>query len=243
METFVWPAWPAPDTIRAASTTRQQGGSEAPFDSFNLGAHVGDDPAAVRRNRALLRERLGLPSDPLWLRQVHGCRVVETDHYRPDEPADAAVVRQPGSVAAVLTADCLPVLLCARNGGAAAAAHAGWRGLAAGVLEATVAALGIVPGDILAWIGPGIGADKFEVGEEVREAFVHSDREAAALFRPSPAGRWLADLSGLARRRLQSVGVEAVFGGSWCTYSDTARFYSYRRQPRTGRMATLVWLQ
>jgi len=237
------PSWPAPPCVCAASTTRASGHSTGPFQSFNLGAHVGDDPEAVVRNRTHLRQALALPSEPLWLRQVHGCRVVDGDNFVPADPADAVVAREAGIVCAVLTADCLPVLFCDRQSTRVAAAHAGWRGLAAGVLEATVSALKTDPHQVLAWIGPGIGRERFEVGDEVRDVFVRADSGAASLFRPSSAGRWLADLSALARRRLQSAGIEAVYGGSWCTFSEPEHFFSYRREARTGRMASLIWIR
>ncbi len=242
-ENVIAPCWPAPQTVRAFSTTRRRGHSKGAYHSFNLGAHVGDDPQAVAKNRAALRELLELPSEPLWLRQVHGCRVMEADGYAPDEPADASIARRPGAVCAVLTADCLPVLFCDRGGANVAVAHAGWRGLAAGVLEVTLATMGTAPRQILAWIGPGIGRDRFEVGEEVRDVFVGGDHGAHELFRPSPGGRWLADLAGLARRRLHAAGVAAVFGGSWCTYTEEQRFFSYRREPQTGRMTSLIWIE
>ncbi len=243
MNGFIEPAWPAPTGVRAASTTRQHGVSQGPFHAFNLGAHVDDRADAVGQNRLRLRDFLGLPSEPVWLRQVHGCQVVDASSYDAERPADAAVAREPGLVCVVLTADCLPVLFCDRWGREVAAAHAGWRGLAAGVLEETVSCLHAVPENILAWIGPCIGPERFEVGGEVRDAFVSQDGGAAESFRASPSGRWLADLPGLARRRLRRLGIRSVFGGTWCTYSEPERFFSYRREPRTGRMATLIWIE
>ncbi len=240
---MITPDWPAPPAVRAVSTTRAGGVSLAPYASFNLAEHVGDDPAAVARNRRRLRTRLALPAEPRWLQQVHGCQVAEAAAATPLTPADACIGRRPGEVCAVLTADCLPVLLCDREASVVAAAHAGWRGLAAGVLEASVAALGVAPPRLLAWLGPAIGAEVFEVGDEVRAAFVQHQPQAAAAFRAQPDGRWIADIYRLARLRLQAAGVEAVYGGGLCTYSDPARFYSYRRESTTGRMATLIWLQ
>ena len=222
-------------------TTRAGGVSAPPWDSLNLGDHVGDDPAAVAANRARLRERL--PAEPAWLRQVHSARVVDLGRDSGRE-ADAAVAREPGQVCAVLTADCLPVLFCDRAGSVVAAAHAGWRGLAEGVLEATVAAMQVPPAEILAWMGAAIGPEVFEVGEEVRQAFVGRHPEAAAAFVPQPApGKWRADIYRLARIRLGHAGVQAVHGGGRCTFSEAETFYSYRREGVTGRMAAVIWLE
>lgn len=236
------PDWPAPVGIRACVTTRIGGVSAAPFDTLNLGARTGDDAAAVAANRDRLIAAAGLPAAPRWLAQVHGTRVVAARDVAPDATeSDASWSERPGEVCAVLVADCLPVLLCDRDATCVAAAHAGWRGLAGGVLEATVAALPAAPGALRAWLGPAIGPAAFEVGEEVREAFLGADAGAAGCFRPSPAGRWLADLYGLARRRLHALGVEAIHGGGFCTYREPGRFFSYRRDGRTGRMAALIW--
>lgn len=235
------PDWPAPASVRASVTTRAGGVSQVPFDSFNLGDHVGDDPAAVAENRRRLQALLGC--QPAWLSQVHGVAVVEADPARVAE-ADASWSATPGIACTIMTADCLPVLFCDRAGSRVAAAHAGWRGLAAGVLEASVAALGCPPSEVLVWLGPAIGPQAFEVGGEVREAFVALHAEAAGAFVPSAnPGRYMADLYRLARIRLASVGVSAVYGGGLCTFSDAERFYSYRREPRTGRLASLIWLQ
>ena len=221
-------------------TTRVGGVSQAPWASLNLGDHVGDDPVRVAANRARLRQHL--PAEPGWLRQVHSARVVELGRESNPE-ADAAFTRQPGQVCAVLTADCLPVLFCDRAGSVVAAAHAGWRGLAGGVLEATVAAMQVAPGDILAWMGAAIGPQAFEVGDDVREAFVAQHAEAADAFVPHVAPRkWLADIYQLARIRLGHIGVQAVYGGGRCTFNETDTFYSYRRDGVTGRMASLIWL-
>lgn len=233
--------WPAPDHVCAATTTRRGGVSHGDFASLNLGARTADYAEAVARNRSLLAGSLQLPGEPAWLEQVHGTRVVAArDHARGS--ADAAWTRAPGEVCVVLTADCLPVLFCDQAGTVVAAAHAGWRGLVAGVLEATITAMSSPPASLLAWIGPGIGAAAFEVGDEVRQAFVAADVGAAGCFEPSPAGRWLADLEGLARRRLAAAGVGGIYGGGCCTFSDAERFYSHRRCARTGRMASLIWL-
>ncbi len=241
---FLVPDWPAPAGVRAVTTTRRGGASEGPYAAFNLAAHVGDDPARVAVNRAALRARLALPAEPAWLAQVHGTTVVDANPRDNPPEADASVADRPGVVCAVLTADCLPVLFCTRDGTLVAAAHAGWRGLAAGVLEATVRALGGPPGELLAWLGPGIGPDAYEVGPEVREAFVCADPRAADAFAQGKrADRWLADMYALARLRLASAGVTAVYGGGLCTYRDRERFFSYRRDGATGRMATLAWLE
>lgn len=236
---WITPAWPAPDGVRALTTLRSGGVSRQGYAGLNLAQHVGDDPAAVRENRDRLLRAAGVPVEPCWLEQVHGAGVIDADDWQPGVRADAAFARYPDVVCAVLTADCLPVLLCARDGSAVAAIHAGWRGLAAGVIEATASEIG--DGGLIAWLGPAIGPQAFEVGDEVRQTFVAADAGAAAAFHPSPAGRWLADIYLLARRRLQAVGVTEVYGGGECTYTDAARFYSYRRDGQTGRMASLIW--
>jgi len=237
------PDWPAPPGVLAATTTRALPGlSAGPYAHFNLGARCGDEPRAVEANRAALGALLGLPSPPRWLRQVHGTRVVEAtstaDGVEPE--ADAAVAREPGVVLAILTADCLPVLFCTDDGGTIGAAHAGWRGLAAGVLERTVEAIAAAPSRVLAWIGPAIGAASYEVGEAVRDAFVAIDAGAADAFAETRPGHWRCDLAHLARRRLAAAGVARVHGGGFDTFGDE-RFYSYRRGPVTGRFATLAW--
>jgi polyphenol oxidase len=238
------PVWPAPATVRAAFTLRCGGVSAAPFDTLNVGAHVGDLPRHVGENRARVRAALALPHEPRWLEQVHGRDVVEIRPADPETPprADAVIARERGAVAVVQVADCLPVLFAAADGSCVAAAHAGWRGLAAGVLEATLARLGAEPSRLLAWLGPAIGPQHFEVGAEVRDTFLAQDRAAAAAFRANGRGRWQCDLPALARRRLQQAGVRQLFGGQWCTYADRTRFFSYRRDGQCGRMAALIWL-
>jgi len=238
---FLVPDWPVPAHVRAAVTTRRGGVSRGRFAGFNLGAHVGDDAAAVADNRARLAAALALPAAPAWLEQVHGREVAVLPRATP-APADAAVTFAPGEVCAVLVADCLPVFLASRTGDRVGIAHAGWRGLAGGVIEATVAALGGEPGALVAWLGPAIGPQSFEVGDEVREAFVARDEGSAAAFSAGRDGRWHADLPRLARRRLAALGVDDVRGESPCTYSDPDRFFSYRRDGATGRMAALAWL-
>ena len=240
---FIVPQWPAPTRVRAASTTRRGGHSPPPFDGLNLGAHVGDDPEAVMRNRAWLRRALALPADPVWLRQVHGAGVVHLDGAVRDPEADAAVTGHDGRVCVVQTADCLPVLLTDRSGERVGAVHAGWRGLAGGVIEAAVAAMGRSGGELLAWLGPAIGPAAYEVGDEVRREMLARAGALGAAFRPAGRGRWLADLYQLARLELQRAGVGDIYGGGWCTLTDPSRFFSHRRDGSCGRMATLIWLQ
>ena len=239
---WIVPDWPAPRTLRAVSTTPSGGVSVPPYSSMNPAAHVGDAEIAVARNRSLLVSELGLPSAPYWLQQVHGNKVVAAGQGDSLPEADAAWTATPGTVCAVLTADCLPVLLCDEGGSCVAAIHAGWRGLAAGVIEQAVAALPVAPDRLLAWLGPAIGPLAFVVGDEVREAFIGQLASASAAFRPATAGGWHADLYRLARQRLGLLGVARVSGGGWCTYRDPERFFSYRRDSVTGRMATLIWL-
>lgn len=237
---FVVPDWPAPANVRALVTTRTGGVSRPPFDSLNLGDHVGDDPAAVFENRRRLRAHL--PAEPVWLRQVHGVRCVDAARTPSGTEADAAFTREPDVVCAVLTADCLPVLLCDTAGTAVAVAHAGWRGLAAGVVERAVAAIGLPGERLIAWLGPAIGPRRFEVGDDVRAAFLAHDPAAAQAFVARPQDKWLCDLTALARQRLAALGIRRIAGADFCSVSDAARFYSYRRDGVTGRMASLVWL-
>jgi purine-nucleoside/S-methyl-5'-thioadenosine phosphorylase / adenosine deaminase len=239
---LLYPDWPAPPAVRAFVTTREGGLSTGPYASLNLGDHVGDEAAAVAANRRLLRTCL--PAEPLWLRQVHGVDVADAGVACVGLPeADAAVARHPGRVCGVLTADCLPVLLCDTSGGVVAAAHAGWRGLLGGVLERTVEAMAVPPEQVLAWLGPAIGPAAFEVGAEVREAFVAEDPCAAAAFQSGVMpGKWWADLPALARQRLARQGVLRVHGGDSCTYRDGRRFFSYRRDGVTGRFGSFIWL-
>lgn len=240
------PDWPAPARVRAAVSTRQGPGiSAGAWARFNLGSRCGDAPAAVAANRAAVPASLGLARDPHWLRQVHGVDVADVDQRSDDaEPAaDASVSQRAGEPLAILTADCLPVLFCTTDGGAVAAAHAGWRGLQAGVLEAALNALQVPPTQVMAWLGPCIGKASYEVGEEVRDAFIAVDSGAAAGFEPTRPGHWLCDLTWLARRRLQAAGIGSVYGGGFDTRTDE-RFYSYRRDgAHSGRFASLIWLQ
>ena len=242
---LILPDWPAPANVRAASTTRIGGVSLGRYASLNLGKNSGDDPAAVDENRRRVFAQLHLPTQPSWIFQVHGARVVQAPFAVGSDPqADASFATRAGVVCLVQTADCLPVLFCDEAGTMVAAAHAGWRGLSTGVLEATITALPTAPENLLAWLGPAIGRDAFEVGPEVRAAFLDASDTAAAAFRPSRNdGKWMCDLYALARQRLQCAGVKQIFGGGWCTYADAARFYSYRRDGACGRMASLIWLE
>lgn len=242
---FIQPDWPAPAGVGALSTTRLGGASQGPWQGFNLGNHVGDDPAAVARNRQELADNAGLdPRNIGWLRQVHGTRVVSLNGELQAEPeADASISEQPGLACSILTADCLPVLFCNQAGTRVAAAHAGWRGLSAGVLEQVVAGLG-APETLMAWLGPAIGPKHFEVGPEVLDAFLDFDTSASLAFsaRGARPGHFMADIWLLARQRLELAGVTQIYGGGLCTVSDPQRFFSYRRDGQTGRMASLIWL-
>ena len=240
---LIKPDWPAPPTVRAVATTRHGGVSPPPWDSLNLGMHVGDGPAAVRANRQRLADALELPVQPLWLDQVHGIHVVDAARASAGAQADGSIATLPRVVCAVQTADCLPILLCDRDATAVAALHAGWRGLAGGIVEQGVAALesrGISPASLLAWLGPAIGPAAYEVGDDVRARFVHpTDQSALA---PNERGRWQLDLYRLARGRLLAAGVPECFGGDRCTYGEAECFFSHRRDGRCGRQAALIWL-
>jgi YfiH family protein len=239
---WIIPDWPALPTVRAVSTTRAGGVSRGPYRSMNPADHVDDAPAAVAANRDRLAEVLRLPAAPAWLRQVHGTRVVDAAGVNMPAEADASWTDRTGVVCVVLTADCLPVLLSDRRGRCVAAVHAGWRGLAAGVIEAAVGALPVDSSDLLAWLGPAIGPHAFSVGEEVRDTFMAHDPQAGTAFTAGADGGLQADLYRLARQRLTAAGVTDVYGGHWCTYSDPERFFSYRRDGVSGRMASLIWL-
>lgn len=237
------PDWPVISRVRAAITLRSGGCSRGAYTSLNLAAHVGDDPESVDENRRRLSAALSLPSAPLWLTQVHGCDVAEAGRDAMGCEADAVVARRPGQVCAVLTADCLPLLMATREGDRVAAVHAGWRGLASGVVEAAMARLEVDPSEVMVWLGPAIGPGAFEVGEDVRSAFVSTDPGAYACFRSNRENHWLADIYELARRRLAAVGAGFVSGGGYCTVSDPERFFSFRRDGATGRMASLIWIE
>lgn len=246
----ITPEWPAPDKVRAFSTVRSGGFSAAPYHGnvsgtggLNLGLHVGDDPVTVLKNRALLKK--WLPSEPVWLNQVHGTDIVDAGNVSGVPDADASFTMQKDVVCVVMTADCLPVLLCSADGAAVAAVHAGWRGLAGGVLEKVVDSLRKKNGSgIMAWLGPAIGPAAFEVGEDVRKAFLYKSEEFSGAFREKKGGegKYLADIYELARRTLKKTGVSGIYGGNFCTVTDSGRFYSYRRDKITGRMATGIWI-
>lgn len=241
LEHLIIPDWPAPANVKALQTTRLGGTSGAPYASLNLGDHVGDAPLSVARNRMLLNTLL--PSEPVWLEQVHGTRVADAGIAGCLPQADACIARHRDAVCVVMTADCLPVLLCDKLGSVVGAAHAGWKGLAAGVIEATVQAMGRAPEDLIAWLGPAIGQDAFEVGAEVRAAFVGAQPQASSAFIPGQGGKWFADIYELARLRLNALGVTGIYGGGYCTYRERERFFSYRRDGATGRMGTFIWLE
>ena len=240
---FIVPNWPAPPGVRAIFTTRRGGISKGVFASLNLGAHVGDDPAAVSENRR--RVDALLPANPIWLNQVHGIAVHTLSNDVPDVApvADASVTLQRNRPCAVLVADCLPILFCDTGGTCVAATHAGWHGLAAGVIERTVEAMPVAPQNLIAWMGPAIGAGAFEVGQDVVEAFTKPVPASRRAFQPIVGrnGKYLADIFALARQRLASTGVEQVFGGGDCTFSAPERFFSHRRDGRSGRMAAIIW--
>ena len=239
---LIVPDWQVPANVCACSSTRQGGVSQAPWDSLNLGAHVGDELQHVQTNRQRMLELADLPSMPQWLEQVHGTEVLTLDWKVPASlRADAAYTRTPGVVCGVMTADCLPVLFCSQDGQEVAAAHAGWRGLCNGVLEETIKAFSAPPSQIVAWLGPAISTDAFEVGPEVREAFIAQNPGDSTAFRPA-GEKFYADLWQLAKHRLQACGVRHVWGGGQCTYSQPEQFFSFRRDGVTGRMASLIWL-
>lgn len=235
------PSWTVPARVRSCFSTRHGGVSSGPWAGLNLAAHVGDDPAAVVHNRARLRSALALPAEPCWLEQVHGTRVVRPDGSTEPPPADAAYTRRAGVVCAVLVADCVPILLCSRGGDEVAAVHAGWRGLAAGIVARATAAFAAPARDLVAWIGPAIGPAVYVVGHEVRAQFLAADPGAGALFEPR-ASAWLLDLPGLAARQLARTGVHAVSCAGRCVHSEPTTFYSHRRDGISGRMAALIWL-
>jgi polyphenol oxidase len=238
--------WKLPAGVRAAFTTRSGGASSGEWGSLNLGAHVGDATDNVAENRRRVTRLLGMKAEPAWLHQVHSTAVCDLDHVkhrRLPVTADAAITTQKHYACAVMVADCLPVLFASRDGQKIGAAHAGWRGLAAGVLEHTVLAMGVPGSELTAWMGPCISHEHFEVGDEVQEAFVAQDAAAGAAFTPNAQGKWQADLVALARRRLTALGVSDVSGGEWCTFADPARFFSHRREGKGGRMAALIWIE
>lgn len=244
---FITPNWPAPANVKALQTTRVGGVSHAPFKSLNLGAHVSDDALAVAKNRQLLSPYL--PSEPVWVNQVHGVEVIDAAQSTCLQNADASFATQKNVVCVTMTADCLPVLLCDNAGTIVSAVHAGWRGLCDGALEASIHAVcraaNITPNQLMAWLGPAIGPNAFEVGDEVREQFMAKDSQAESAFK-AYGNKWLGDIYQIARQRLNNQGVTQIYGGSvneeFCTYTDEARFFSFRRDNVTGRMASMIWL-
>lgn len=239
---LIIPDWPVAEHVKAFSTTRQGGVSQPPYQAMNLGMHVGDDAELVQQNRTLLQQQIGLATAPVWLNQIHSNRVVRLLSPLSEVPdADGSYTQNTNLACVVMTADCLPVLLCDKAGTQVAAVHAGWRGLADGVIEAALAKFTVPADRIMAWLGPAIGPSAFEVGSEVRDQFIAASPSASQAFLPH-GDKWLADLSLLARLRLQAFGVKDVYGGNLCTYSDAERFYSYRRDGVTGRQASLIWL-
>ncbi|MCA1930501.1 peptidoglycan editing factor PgeF [Rheinheimera sp.] len=238
--------WPAPLHVKTAISTRQGGVSLGPYAGLNLGSHVSDAAQSVEQNRLLFRQQAQMPAEPLWLNQVHGTDCVwleQSDFSVGPVCADASTTKSKAVVSVVLTADCLPVLFCDAAGTQVAAAHAGWRGLVDGVLEQTLAQFA-EPHQVMAWLGPAIGPKAFEVGDEVRQAFIAKDARAGAAFVaiPNKSGKWLADLYQLACLRLTAAGLTQIFGGGFCTFTEESRFYSYRRDGQTGRMASCIWL-
>ncbi len=244
MNSILTPDWPAPANVNACTTLRLGGVSEAPYDTFNLADHVGDNETHVKANRQLLTNWLHLPNEPVWLKQTHSTIVLPAISSNRNQTADATFSDQPEQVCVVMTADCLPILLCHRQGTQVAAIHAGWRGLADGIIEKTLEKMALPPDDILVWLGPAIGPRVYELGEEVRQCFIEKDSAADSAFIPSKNdGRWLGNLYHLATLRLHKQQVFAIYGGQYCTYTDNKRFFSYRRDGiHTGRMASLIWM-
>jgi YfiH family protein len=238
MPSLIEASWPAPRGIRAVSTTRNGGKSEGPFDSLNLGLHVGDEPGRVQENRGLIKQSLELPSDPQWLNQVHSSQAVRPAEGK-TQTADAMITETKGTVCVVMTADCLPLLLCSKDGTSVAAVHAGWRGLAQGIVGETIRAIGT--SELLAWMGPAIGPESFEVGLDVYSTFSEQEPAFSAAFKPINEGKWLLDIYELTQMVLLREGVSSIYGGGHCTVKERDRFFSYRRERITGRMATLIW--
>lgn len=236
---LIVPNWPAPSNIRAFQTTRHGGVSAAPYDTLNLGEHVGDEPLTVARNRTLLNHLV--PSEPVWLVQQHGTTVVNAGQTSCLPQGDASIARHREAVCVVMTADCLPLLLCDTQGSVVGAVHAGWKSMLAGVIEATVQAMETAPQQLMAWLGPAISQEAFEVGPELRDFFVAANPQAEAAFVPGQHGKWFADLYALARLRLKALGVTQIYGGDHCTYRERDKFFSHRRDGVTGRMGTFIW--
>jgi len=239
---MITPDWPAPDNIKAANTTRIGGVSLPPYDSFNLANHVGDSVESVASNRGSLTKLAPLPNEPLWLEQTHSTLVIDSHNWHSGIEADAIISHIDNHVCVVMTADCLPILLCNKQGDTVAAVHAGWRGLAAGIIEKTIHSFSCDPHDIMVWLGPAIGPSQFEVGVDVYHAFTQHDPQTKLAFQQSDPDHYLADIYRLARQRLNNLGISAIYGGDYCTVTDHQRFFSYRRDGVTGRMASLIWI-
>lgn len=240
---LIIPDWPAPSWIKAATTTRQGGFSDPPFDSLNLSQTVGDNAGCVVKNQTLLKKLLGFTQDPLWLKQTHGTRIISAKNTSSDRVADAVCAYEPQSVCTVLTADCLPLLVCSKTKSCIAAIHAGWKGLAAGVIENSIKALACPAEDLLVWLGPAIGPQAFVVGQDVFAVFVKKNPQFKAAFEEIGNKQWLANLYHLAKQHLNTLGISAIYGGQYCTYSNKKQFFSFRRDKITGRMASLIWIQ
>jgi YfiH family protein len=239
---LIFPDWPSPDTIKALSTTRQGGFSLPPYNGFNLGIHVGDELDTVLKNRDYLVDIAQLPESPRWLNQIHGTRVIKSNAWQLNIDADAIVSKQKNHICTIMTADCLPLLMCNKKGDTVAAIHAGWRGLAAGIIEKTIAELHCAPQEILVWLGPAIGPNQFEVGFDVYQTFTQHSAKANQAFQQTDSTHYLADIYLLARQRLTALGINAIFGGDLCTASHKQHFFSYRRDDITGRMASVIWI-
>jgi polyphenol oxidase len=239
---WILPEWPAPAYVKAVTTTRKGGVSFPPFDSLNLGLYAGDDPNHVTQNRQFLKKTLALPHDPIWLKQMHGSNVVSTEQSETEPLADAIYSRTPYKICSVLTADCLPVLICSQRHYCVAAIHAGWKGLAAGIIENCIKHMDCPRQNLLAWLGPAIGPDAFFVGDDLVKLFTEQDPKTKTAFQAIKINCWLANIYLLAKYRLNSLGINAVYGGNDCTYIDKARFFSFRRDKITGRMASLIWI-
>lgn len=239
---LIYPDWPAPDNIKAVSSARIGGFSAPPYNSFNLGSHVGDDPETVNKNRHYLAELAQLPESPRWLQQQHGTQLINSRDWQADIQADAIFSHTVNHVCTIMTADCLPILLCNKQGDFIAAIHAGWRSLAAGIINKTIARFNCDPQDIIAWLGPAIGPTQFEVGLDVYATFIRHSSQASQAFQQTDATHYLADIYCLAKQYLTACDVTAIFGGNFCTVTDSERFFSYRRDGITGRMASLIWI-
>lgn len=239
---YITPDWPAPNNVKALVTTRNTGVSNHPYKSFNLALHVGDNPAHVLENRHKLQQLTGAQLRFQWLNQVHGNKIIQAAPSCGEQTADAIYTHKSEMVCAVLTADCLPVFFCDSQGSQVALAHAGWRGLATGILENTIDTFSIPTSDLLVWLGPAIGPQKFEVGDDVRNTYLSISKEFSKAFLPIKHGYWYADIYMLATIKLNMCGVEAIYGGKYCTFTDQNLFYSYRKEGVTGRMASLIWM-